>query len=148
VVFTQNRKMGYNIYRRYISCDYANPAEQKKHSVDILHFAVSKRELWHLRKGTDPCVFLRNALTTSLTPRLICFLFAPFLASLSTFLHSFSSARGLAMTLIADFVAISAVIWQATGSPLVGHQGRSPFRNAAAVETQPGEFKARVYSSA
>ena len=110
MVLTQNRKMGHNIYGRYISCDYANPAEQVKHFADSVNVAVSKTELWHLSKGADPCVFLRNALTTSLTPRLICFLFAPFLASLSTFLHSFSSARGLAMTLIADLVAISAVI--------------------------------------
>ena len=110
MVLTQNRKMGHNIYGRYISCDYANPAEQVKHFVILDIWPSAKTEVWHLKKGTDPCVFLRNALTTSLTPRLICFLFAPFLASLSTFLHSFSSARGLAMTLIADLVAISAVI--------------------------------------
>lgn len=33
MVLTQNRKMGHNIYGRYISCDYANPAEQVKHFV-------------------------------------------------------------------------------------------------------------------
>lgn len=62
---------------------------------------------------TYPWVFLRKALTTSLTPRLICFLFAPFLANFNTFLQSFSSASGLAMTLIADFFApATSAIWQ------------------------------------
>lgn len=56
---------------------------------------------------THPWVFFRKALTTSLTPRLICFLLAPFLANFSTFLQSLSSASGLAMTLTADFFAMA-----------------------------------------
>lgn len=57
--------------------------------------------------GTYPWVFFRKALTTSLTPRLICFLLAPFLANFNTFLQSLSSASGLAITLIADFFAMA-----------------------------------------
>ena len=44
-----------------------------------------------------PLNFLRMALTTSLTPRLICLRLEARLASFSTFLASFSSARGSAM---------------------------------------------------
>ena len=46
---------------------------------------------------THPLRPLRMLLTTSLVPRLVCLRFEAFLASLSTFLVIFSSARGSAM---------------------------------------------------
>ena len=45
MVLTQNRQMGHNVYGRYISCDDADPAEQKKHFADSVNVAVSKTEL-------------------------------------------------------------------------------------------------------
>jgi hypothetical protein len=50
---------------------------------------------------SHPFCFFLKAFTTSFTPLLICFRLDAFLHSFNTFLHSFSSANGLAICLLA-----------------------------------------------